>query len=87
MNSPFIEIDNISDAERILDTASDQFSTSLQYFLQGIGLLSAMPMNKSFSRLNSISSQGRAMSVDESAVNLEIAPDQAPAAVVAAVVE
>ena len=86
MNSPFIEIENINESERILVTASDQFATSLQFFLQGIGLLSAMPMKKCLSRLNSVSSQGRAMSVDESAVNLEITPTEiAPAA--AAVVE
>jgi len=86
MNSPFIEIENINESERIFVTASDQFATSLQFFLQGIGLLSAMPMKKCLSRLNSVSTQGRAMSVDESAVNFEITPTEiAPAA--AAVVE
>lgn len=85
MNSPFIEIENVSESERILDTASDQIATSLQFFLQGIGLLSAMPMKKCLSRLNSVSSQGRAMSVDEAAVNLEIAPAAEQATAAAAV--
>jgi hypothetical protein len=43
VNSPFIEIDNVTD---VLKECPDRLATSMQYFLQGIGLLSAMPMRK-----------------------------------------
>lgn len=44
-NVPFIEAENVSG--RILENHTEQFATSLQYFLQGIGLLSAMPLRQS----------------------------------------
>ena len=44
VNSPFIDIDNVIS---VLDECPDRLATSLQYFLQGIGLLSAMPMRNS----------------------------------------
>ncbi len=46
VNVPFIETRN--DSGKILENSTEQFATSLQYFLQGIGLLSAMPLRKYF---------------------------------------
>lgn len=45
VNVPFLEAENVSG--RILDNQTEQFASSLQYFLQGIGLLSAMPLRQS----------------------------------------
>lgn len=50
-NLPFIETENVSG--RILENQTEQFATSLQYFLQGIGLLSAMPLRQSLLRQSS----------------------------------
>jgi hypothetical protein len=44
VNSPFIDIENVTN---VLDECPERLASSLQYFLQGIGLLSAMPMRKS----------------------------------------
>ena len=41
VNTPFIEIENTSNALR---ESTNRLAVSIQYFLQGIGLLSAMPM-------------------------------------------
>lgn len=54
VNSPYLEIDNVCS---ILQESPDRLATSLQFFLQGIGLLSAMPMNKSLKSLAMLSSQ------------------------------
>lgn len=56
VNSPFIEIDDC-EAGRLLDVASMDFALGVQYFLQGIGLLSAMPLRQSLSRQGSVQSQ------------------------------
>jgi hypothetical protein len=56
VNSPFIEIDD-AETDRLLDSASMDFALGVQYFLQGIGLLSAMPLRGSFSRQGSVVSQ------------------------------
>lgn len=50
-NLPFIEAENVSG--RILENQTEQFAASLQYFLQGIGLLSAMPLRQSLLRQSS----------------------------------
>jgi len=52
VNSPFLELDNISS---VLSESPERLAVSLQYFLQGIGLLSAMPLRSSL-RSSSISS-------------------------------
>jgi len=70
VNTPFIEIDS-ENTGRILENSTEQFATSVQYFLQGIGLLSAMPLKMSLIRQESLSSQVQPMSVDESAVVIE----------------
>jgi hypothetical protein len=44
VNSPFLELDNIAD---VLKESPKRLATSFQYFLQGIGLVSAMPMRNS----------------------------------------
>ncbi len=44
VNSPFIDIDNVTS---VLEECPERLASSLQYFLQGIGLLSAIPMRKS----------------------------------------
>jgi hypothetical protein len=44
VNSPFIDIENVTN---VLEECPERLASSLQYFLQGIGLLSAMPMRKS----------------------------------------
>ena len=41
VNSPFLELDHVTS---VLSEAADRLAVSLQYFLQGIGLLSAMPL-------------------------------------------
>ena len=53
VNSPFLELDNISS---VLSESPERLAVSLQYFLQGIGLLSAMPLRSSL-RSSSISSK------------------------------
>lgn len=41
VNTPFIQIENTSNA---LHESTNRLAVSIRYFLQGIGLLSAMPM-------------------------------------------
>lgn len=55
VNSPFIEIE--SEDGRILEDPSMELALGVQYFLQGIGLLSAMPLRASLSRQSSVQSQ------------------------------
>lgn len=57
VNTPFIELDQTPG--RILVNSTEQFATSVQYFLQGIGLLSAMPLKKSLVRQNSVPNQSK----------------------------
>ncbi|CAF1105384.1 unnamed protein product [Brachionus calyciflorus] len=51
VNSPYLEIDN---CVNILKECPERLTSSLQYFLQGIGLLSAMPMQKIHAKPRSI---------------------------------
>ena len=62
VNSPFIDIDNIAN---ILVECPDRLAANIQYFLQGIGLISAMPMRNS--KLNKIILNNRkcSLSIDE----------------------
>lgn len=41
VNSPFVQLDGVSD---VLEEAPERLACTFQYFLQGIGLLSAIPM-------------------------------------------
>ena len=52
VNSPFLEIS--TKAGRILEDSPMEFALGVQCFLQGIGLLSALPLRNSFSRVNSL---------------------------------
>lgn len=45
VNSPFLELDHVTS---VLNECVDRLAVSLQYFLQGIGLLSAMPLRSTF---------------------------------------
>lgn len=49
VNSPLIELENASD---VLRDSKERLATSLQYFLQGIGVLSAMPFRRSVCESN-----------------------------------
>lgn len=65
VNSPFIDIENVSS---VLEECPSRLTTSLQYFLQGIGLLSAMPMRNSICEAmckKLLSNQMKALSVDD----------------------
>lgn len=78
VNTPFIEMD--ASTGRILESSTEFLATSFQYFLQGIGLLSAMPLKMSLVRQGSVSSQGK--SADETAtlpVETESTPEITPA--------
>lgn len=55
VNTPFIELEQ--GPGRILENSTEQFATSVQYFLQGIGLLSAMPLKMSLVRQSSLTPQ------------------------------
>ncbi len=63
VNCPFIEIDGSS---HVIKENSEKLATSLQFFLQGIGLVSAMPMKNSLKGLGSSTpSYGRSGSMEE----------------------
>jgi len=55
VNTPFIELEE--GGGRVLENASLELVLGVQYFLQGIGLLSAMPLRMSFSRQGSVTGQ------------------------------
>ncbi len=55
VNSPFIEID--SKDGLVLEEVPRDLALGVQYFLQGIGLLPAMPLRASLSRQGSVQSQ------------------------------
>jgi hypothetical protein len=80
VNTPFLELDNTGN--NILESSADQLALSIQYFLQGIGLLSAMPLKMSLmkTRMGSVSSYGRSMSIDEtSSINTGTDVNSSPA--------
>lgn len=67
VNTPFIEVEIGANSEKILEKCADQIALSFQYFLQGIGLLSAMPLKMSLVRTGSVCSQaGISLTIDES---------------------
>ena len=59
VNCPLLEIEEVGD---ILGEAPDRLATSLQFFLQGIGLVPALPMKKGLTGLGRLS---RAMSMED----------------------
>ena len=64
VNTPFLEIDNVAN---LLHQCPDRLAVSFQYFLQGIGLLAAIPMKNVLAKKLSVSSasNGRSSSIDE----------------------
>ena len=72
VNCPFLEIESTS---RVIRECPDKLATILQFFLQGIGLLSAMPMKNSLKGLGSSTpSYGRSGSLEESGPGLDTKP-------------
>lgn len=64
VNSPFLEIDNVVN---ILCECPERLAISFQYFLQGIGLIPALPMRNVLRQASLTSgSYGRSLSIDES---------------------
>jgi len=68
VNTPFIEVE--SKDGLILEDPSAELALGVQYFLQGIGLLSAMPLRMSLSRQESVLSQNSESS------SLPVEPEQ-----------
>ena len=58
VNCPFLDLENTAN---VLMDRPERLASSLQYFLQGIGLLSAMPMIKS----SNILQYARSISMEE----------------------
>jgi hypothetical protein len=69
VNSPFIQLEGVSD---VLEEAPERLACSFQYFLQGIGLLSAIPMRNILRSMSTSSSPanstgyGRSDSIESS---------------------
>lgn len=59
VNCPLLEVEDVGD---VLGECPDKLAISLQFFLQGIGLLPAMPMAKNLQDLGRLS---RAFSMEE----------------------
>lgn len=59
VNCPLLEVDEVAD---VIGETPDRLAVSLQFFLQGIGLLPAMPMKKELQGLGRMS---RAFSMED----------------------
>ncbi len=59
VNSPLLEVEEVGD---IMGETPDRLATSMQFFLQGIGLVPAIPMKKTLQGLGKMS---RAMSMED----------------------
>lgn len=59
VNCPLLEVEEVGD---LIGESPDRLATSLQFFLQGIGLIPALPMKKTLQGLGRLS---RAMSMED----------------------